>query len=116
MNYDPAIYKQYERIPIGCFNAEMGASGWENTRFDHEIQEHLLSDEVGEFIRLVHHFFKECSDWLKLSKYVKKYGTEIEGEDYSMISAFNFVGEEMDYTFYVDQTRLRVFPYRKFNH
>ena len=113
MKYDPVKYKRYERTPIGCFSAEMTANGWANTKFDHDLQEHLLSDEVSEFIRLAHHFFKECSDWAKLNKFVQKYGTEIDGEDYNTVLAFNFVGDNLDYTFHVDGTRLRIFPYRK---
>ena len=116
MNYNPAKYKHYSRTPIGCFSAEMTANGWANTKFDHDLQEHLVSDEVGEFVRLVHHFFKECSDLAKLDKFVHKYGTEIEGEDYSTTLAFNFEEEVMDYTFCVDRTKLTAFPYRKSQH
>lgn len=113
MKYDPVKYKQFERDPVGCFEAEMTANGWANTKFDHELQEHLLSDEVGEFVRLAYHFFKECSDWIKLNKFIQKHGTKIEGEDYNTIFAFNYEGDSLDYTVHVDQTVLKIFPYRK---
>ena len=113
MKYDPVKYKRYERTPIGCFSAEMTANGWANTKFYHDLQEHLLSDEVSEFIKLVYHFFKECDGWAKLEKFAKKHGTEIEGENYSTVLAFNYAGDLMDYSFKVDQTHLNVFPYRK---
>ena len=113
MNYDPVKYKQFERDPVGCFEAEMTANGWANTKFDHELQVHLLSDEVGEFVRLAYHFFKECSDWTKLNKFIQKHGTKIDGEDYNTISAFNYEGDSLDYTVHVDQTVLKIFPYRK---
>ena len=113
MNYDPVKYKQFERDPVGCFEAEMTANGWANTKFDHDLQVHLLSDEVGEFVRLAYHFFKECSDWTKLNKFIQKHGTKIEGEDYNTIFAFNYEGDSLDYTVHVDQTVLKIFPYRK---
>lgn len=81
--------------------------------FDHDLQERLLSEEVGEFVKLVYHFFKECDGWAKLEKFAKKHGTEIEGENYSTVLAFNYAGDLMDYSFKVDQTHLNVFPYRK---
>ena len=115
MKYDPVKYKRYERAPIGCFNAEMTANGWANTKFDHDLQEHLLSDEAGEFVKLVHHFFKECPDWTKLKKFTAKYGTEIESGDYAYetVRAFNYDGIMLDYTFHIKNTQLTVFPYRK---
>jgi predicted AlkP superfamily phosphohydrolase/phosphomutase len=116
MNYDPVKYKRFERDPVGCFEAEMTANGWANTKFDHELQEHLLSDETSEFIRLVHHLFNECSDWSKLNKLVKKYGTEIKSEDYSTIFAFNYEEDMMDYIVHINRTQLRIFPYRKTQH
>ena len=114
MNYDPVRYKHFERTPIGCFSAEMTENGWANTKFDHDLQEHLLSDEVHEFIKLVHHFFKECSDFTKLNKFAQKHGTEIKGEEYETILAFNYSFDALDYTFHVNRTHLNVFPYRKF--
>lgn len=113
MKYDPVKHKQYERTPIGCFSAEMTANGWANTKFDHDLQAHLLSDEVGEFVRLTYHFFKECPDWIKLNKFIQKHGTKIDGEDYNTIFAFNYEGDSLDYTVHVDQTVLKIFPYRK---
>ena len=113
MKYDPVKCKRYERTPIGCFSAEMTANGWANTKFDHDLQEHLLSDEVSEFIRLAHNFFKECPDWIKLNKFIQKHGTKIDGEDYNTIFAFNYEGDSLDYTVHIDQTVLKIFPYRK---
>lgn len=116
MSYDPVKYRSYERDPLGCFEAEMTTNGWVNTKFDHDLQEHLLSDEVGEFVRLVHHLFKECPDWIKLNKFVQKYGKQIESEDYSTIFAFNYEEDVMDYIVHINQTQLRIFPYRKTKH
>lgn len=116
MKYDPVKYKQYERTPIGCFSTEMTANGWANTKFDHDLQEHLLSDEVSEFVHLIHHFFKECDNWQKLQKYAKKYGQTIKTDDYDTFSAFNFIGDVVDYTFKLTGTTLNVFPYRKYKH
>ena len=114
--FEPVKYKRYERTPVGCFSAEMTMNGWAETKFDHDLQTHLVSDEVSEFIRLVHQLFKECSEWAKLEKFAKKYGTEIEGEDFNKILAFNYTGNVMDYTVHIDRTLLKVFPYRKINH
>ena len=116
MKFDPVAYRQFERVPVGCFSAEMLTSGWGNTKFDHDLQVYLLSDEVSEFIHLVHHFFKECPDWAKLNKFMKKHGEEIEGEDYNTVLAFNYEGDLLDYTVQVDRTQIRIFPYRKFKH
>lgn len=116
MKCDPVEYFPFERNPIGCFSAEMTAGGWANTKFDHSLQEHLLSDEVSEFIHLVYHFFKENADWQKLQKFAGKHGTEINGDDYSTILAFNYEGEIMDYIVHVIGTKLQIFPYRKTQH
>jgi len=116
MKYDPVKYKQFERLPVGCFSAEMTANGWANTKFDHDLQEHLLSDEVREFAHLMYRFFKECSDLTRLNKYANKYGKEVKGEDYSLILAFVYEGDCLDYSFYVNGSDLNVFPYRKIQH
>ena len=57
MNYEPVAYTRYEREPVGVFTAEMLSSGWGNTKFSHDLEEHLLSSEVAEFVKLVHHIF-----------------------------------------------------------
>jgi hypothetical protein len=114
MIFDPVRYMVNERDPVGCFTAEMTSSGWANTKFDHDLQTHLLSDEVSEFIRCVESFFKECSDWQKLEKYAAKHGTQTVGDDYSASMAFSCVGKQMDYSFFINGNSLSVFPYRKF--
>lgn len=116
MNYNPVEYKPFDRVPIGCFTAEMTANGWANTMFDHDLQERLLSEEVGEFVRLVYHFFKDCADWTKLGKYIKKYGTKVKGDGYGACVAFNYAGNALDYVVQVEQTSLKIFPYRKIKH
>ena len=116
MKYDPVAYARFERTPIGCFSAEMTSDGWANTKFDHDLQEHLLSDEVSEFIRLVHHFFKDNADWQKLQKFATKYCTEIRDEFGNPIRAVNYLGDELDYTLHINGTAVNIFPYRKSQH
>jgi hypothetical protein len=116
MKYEPAKYMRFERDPIGCFEAHMMADGWAETKYVNDTSSVLLSVEVSEFIRLIHHFFKECDNWQKLQKYAKKYGRTIKTDDYDTVSAFNFIGDVMDYTFKLTGTTLNVFPYRKYKH
>ncbi len=116
LKLEPVKYKRFERTPIGCFSAEMTANGWANTKFDHDLQSHLLSNEVSEFVTIVYTLFKECQDWATLGKFAKKYGTEVEGDDFSTALAFNCLCDTLDYVVYINGTQLRVFPYRKFNH
>lgn len=117
MNYVPVPYKKFDREPLGVFTAEMLTDGWGNTKFDHALEEHLLSDEVSEFMKLIHHiFYGEAKDWSMLSHFAKKYGKEIQGEDYNMIRAFNYEGDVLDFIVHIDQTSLKIFPYRKFKH
>jgi len=116
MIFNPVPYMQNERDPVGCFTAEMTASGWAKTKFDHDLQEHLLSDEVSEFVRCVESFFRECSDWQKLQKYASKHGEEVAGDDYNTVLAISYEGKQMDYMFRVNGNYLSVFPYRKFRH
>lgn len=115
MKFDPVKYKRFERTPVGFFEAHMLASGWGETKFVNESLFNLLSDELCEFIRLVEHLFKECPDWTKLQKYVRKYGTEIH-DDYDVFSAINFIGDRMDYTAHIRGTTLIIYPYRHFRH
>ena len=69
MNYDPVRYQPYDRDPLGCFSAEMLTDGWGNTKFDHALEEHLLSAEVSEFMKLIHHiFYGEAKDWSMLNQ------------------------------------------------
>jgi hypothetical protein len=105
-------YARFERDPIGCFMAEMTASGWAKTKFDHKLQEHLLSNEVSEFLELVQSFFKEADNWLTLNKFKQKYGTRIAGD--LQRYAMNVIGEVLDYTIMVTESSLEIFPYRKF--
>ena len=116
MNYDPVKYLRFERMPVGCFSAEMTANGWANTKFNHDLQEHLFSGEVSEFVRLVHHFFKDNADWQKLQKFAGKYCTEIRDEFGNPISAVNYLGDELDYTLHINGTTVNIFPYRKSQH
>ena len=117
MNYDPVPYKKFDREPLGVFSAEMLTDGWKNTKFDHALEEHLLSAEVAEFMKLIHHlFYGVCKEWRDLQKFASKYGTEIQGEDYNMIRAFNYEGDVLDFIVHIDQTSLKIFPYRKFKH
>ena len=114
--YDPVKYKRFERDPIGCFEAHMMADGWAETKYVNDTSSVLLSVEVSEFIRLVHHLFKECEDWQKLQKFANKHGTEIHTDDYSTIQAFNILGDVMDYTVHINGTTMNIFPYRKYQH
>lgn len=116
MSYDPVKYRSYERDPLGCFEAEMTTNGWVNTKFDHDLQEHLLSDEVGEFIRFVHSFFKQCPSWRELQNYSGKHGTAIRNDEGTPEYFINFSGDRLDYTFQVSNTQLNIFPYRKYKH
>lgn len=116
MKYEPAKYKRFERDPIGCFEAQMMADGWAETKYVNDTSSVLLSVEVSEFIRLIHYFFKECDTWQKLQKYVRKHGKQIEPGNYEPVMAFNFIGDVMDYTFNITGTELSVYPYRKFKH
>ena len=116
MKYDPVKYKHYERDPIGCFSAEMTANGWVNTKFDHDLQEHLLSDEVSEFVRLVYHIFKECADWKLLEAYAKKHGGKEKNDGFSTIYVVCYEGDMMDYAMNVNVNKVTVFPYRKYTH
>ena len=59
---------------------------------------------------------KECADWSKLNRYAKKYGEEIEGEDFSEALAFNYDGDLLDYIVQINGINLRIFPYRKIRH
>lgn len=114
MKIEPVPYKRFERLPIGCFTAEITADGWGQTRYENESEEHILwTDEVGEFVRFVYQFFKECDDWQKLKKYAVKYGEEIRDDDGGVMTAINFIGEQLDYTMHVSGTRILIFPYRK---
>lgn len=116
MKYDPVIYKRFERNPIGCFEAHMTDSGWRETKYVNESDNHLFSSELSEFIRLVHHFFKENDDWMKLQKFSNKYGTSIPNNGFDKIIAVNYIGESMDYTVHITGTTLNIFPYRKYSH
>ena len=117
MNYDPIPYKPYEREPVGIFTAEMTMNGWGNTKFDHGLEEHLLSDEVAEFTRLVHHiFYGVCKDWQALQRFSQKYGTEAQDDSYNTCLAMNFEGEVMDYIVSVKNTFVQIAPYRKTKH
>lgn len=116
MKFEPVKYRKIEIEPLGCFEVRLTDSGWAESRFDHDIQLHLLSDEVGEFVRLVDQFFHECSNWDKLQKYVRKYGKKVLNDDGMQITAINFDEAKMTYTFTLDGNLLRVYPYRKFMH
>lgn len=116
MKCDPVKYKHFERNPIGYFEAHMSADGWTETKYVNDTSSVLLSSEISEFIWLVEHFFKECNSWQKLQKYAEKHGTTIHSDDYGTASAFNFIGNSMDYTFKLIGTTLTAYPYRKYTH
>lgn len=113
MIFDPVKYHRFERDPVGCFTAEMTPNGWANTKFDHDLEEHLWTEEVGEFVRVMHSFFKECPTWKELDKFAKKHGTVIRNDDGTPESFVNVLGVVMDYTFKIHGSKLDVFPYRK---
>lgn len=115
MKYDPVEYVHFDRDSVGHFEAHMMDDGWAETKFTHEMEENLMSVELSEFIRLVYHIFKECSDWTKLKKYIKRYGTEIPG-DFGTVIAMTYIGDQMDYCVYVDGTAMTIYPYRKHQH
>ena len=116
MIFDPVPYEKTERDPVGCFTAEMTANGWTNTKFDHTMQEHLLSDEVSEFIRFVESFFKDCCDWQKLERYMARHGMEMIDEDFVTTHTVCYHGRKMDYTVKANRNDVSFFPYRKFKH
>ena len=116
MKFDPIVYKRFDRNPVGCFSAELTDDGWAKTMFDHDLQEHLRMFEVDEFIKLVRSFFHEVPDWKTLQKFNHKYGAEIRTDDGTKISAVNFIGNMMDYTFKVNGIHLEAYPYRKIQH
>lgn len=116
MIFDPVPYQRFDRKPGGCFTAQMMPDGWANTNFDHELEEHLLSDEVNEFVRVVHSFFTECADWTKLHKFTQKYCKPRINDDGVQTMYCNVIGNILDYTFRINGTRIEVFPYRKFKH
>ena len=117
MNYDPVPYKKFDREPLGVFTAEMLADGWGNTKFDHALEEHLLSAEVAEFMKLIHHiFYGICKEWRDLQKFAAKYGTEVRLDGYNTVLAMNFDGDVLDYTMSVNNTFLQIAPYRKTKH
>lgn len=116
MIFDPVKYKKFERVPIGCFEANMGADGWEQTRYVNDTSSVLLSSEVGEFVKFAHSFFKECDCWAALQKFSKKYGEQILNDNYDQISAINFVGKELDYTMHIVGTSINIFPYKKIHY
>lgn len=117
MNYEPTPYRPYERNPVGVFTAEMLVDGWGNTKFDHDLEEHLLSAEVSEFMKLIHHlFYGVCKDWRDLQKFAGKYGTEVQGDGYSTFLAMNFDGDVLDYIMSINNTFIQIAPYRKMKH
>ena len=116
MKLIPVPYKSFERTPVGHFEASMGADGWEKPKYVGTTESNLMSAEITEFVHLINEFFHECSDWQKLQKYMDKYGTKIEGDDYSMISAINYIGTAMDYIVQVNGANLTIFSYRNIRH
>ena len=99
------------------FTAEMLADGWGNTKFDHALEEHLLSAEVAEFMKLIHHiFYGICKEWRDLQKFAAKYGTEVRLDGFNTVLAMNFDGDVLDYTMSVNNTFLQIMPYRKTKH
>lgn len=117
MNYDPVPYKKFDREPLGVFTAEMLADGWGNTKFDHALEEHLLSPEVAEFMKLIHHiFYGICKEWRDLQKFASKYGTEVRIDGYNTVLAMNFDGDVLDYTMSINNTFIQIAPYRKTKH
>lgn len=117
MNYDPVPYKKFDREPLGVFTAEMLADGWGNTKFDHTLEEHLLSAEVAEFMKLVHHiFYGICKEWRDLQKFAAKYGTEVRIDGYNTVLAMNFDGDVLDYTMSINNMFIQIVPYRKTKH
>lgn len=117
MNYDPVPYKKFDREPLGVFTAEMLADGWGNTKFDHALEEHLLSAEVAEFMKLIHHiFYGICKEWRDLQKFAAKYGTEVRLDGYNTVLAMNFDGDVLDYTMSINNTFIQITPYRKTKH
>ena len=117
MNYDPVPYKKFDREPLGVFTAEMLADGWGNTKFDHALEEHLLSAEVAEFMKLIHHiFYGICKEWRDLQKFAAKYGTEVRIDGYNTVLAMNFDGDVLDYTMSVNNASIQIAPYRKTKH
>lgn len=117
MNYDPVPYKKFDREPLGVFTAEMLADGWGNTKFDHALEEHLLSAEVAEFMKLIHHiFYGICKEWRDLQKFAAKYGTEVRIDGYNTVLAMNFDGDVLDYTMSINNMFIQIAPYRKTKH
>lgn len=117
MAFEPIKYKKYAGDPVGCFSAEMQGTRWGNTKFDHNLEMYLYQEEVGEFLRLIDHlFYGVCKDWKSFSKFVRKYGTEIQGEDCNMILAMNFEGKVLNYIMQIDGAKIRIFPYRLYHH
>ena len=112
MKFEPVKYKQYDKDPVGCFEAHMTADGWAETKYVNNASPILFSSEVSEFFRLVDSFFKECPDWQKLQKFTKKYGTEVR-TDFGSIQAVNFHGDHLNYTMRIDGTTVAIEPYRK---
>lgn len=116
MKYDPVTYKRFERDPIGCFEIHMLANGWGNSKYVNDKKHTLLSVEVSEFIRLVHHIMKECDNWIKLQKFANKNGTKIQSDNYESVMAVTYIGDVMDYAMYIDGPTVTIFPYRKYQH
>lgn len=117
MVLEPVKYKRIDLEPVGIFTAQMTDNGWAQTKYENKSETHILySDEVAEFFKLVDKFFRECSDWEKLQKYIKKYGTNTLNCDGITVSAINFEGTRMLYTFQFNGPILTAFPYRTYKH
>ena len=116
MKFEPVKYKIFERIPIGCFEAQMTANGWAESKYTNDTSSVLFSSEISEFVRLVDFFFKQCPDLMSLDKYAKKHGQKIPGDGYEPKMAINFLCDKMDYTLHITGNTINIFPYRKFQH
>lgn len=104
-------YSVPKTTPIGHFDAGLSPDGWENTRYQPTMDDHLRSDEVKEFTDLVKSFFHDFPTQNELKKYCKKHGTETDAVTYS----FRFDCALMIYIVHVSGYSATFVPYRKEN-
>lgn len=94
---EPIKYAEQKSEPVTWFMANVSPDGWMGVRWSGRVKQNLDTDEIAEFIKVVHEMMKQCPEFTSLLKYFRKYGKQIRCEGMDSTLAFLIDRPHMTY-------------------